>query len=321
LVAADTLIGANILEFVTDSFNLSFILTKRMKKIITISIVSYMASIALIQAQVVRDSVLVEGNYRTFNYNNPSSLKTGSSLVFVLHGSGGNGKDLMGRTANLREKTLSENVLLVYPNGYKRYWNECRKAASSLANQENINEEAFFAGMIEYFGKKYMIDKKKVFAVGTSGGGHMCYKLAMTMPGSFRAVAAIIANLPAQENMDCSDARVPMAVMIANGTADPTNPYEGGMMQGGNFIMGTVRSTDSTFHYWSGLAGYKGHPTKEILQDSDPTDGKTIERYTFKSKGKPEVTLLKIIGGKHDYPNDIDIHVEAWEFFKRQLKK
>ena len=112
-----------------------------------------------------------------------------------------------------------------------------------------------------------------------------------------------------------------MAVMIANGTGDPTNPYEGGMMQGGNFIMGTVRSTDSTFHYWSGLAGYKGDPTKEILQDTDPTDGKTIERYTFKSKGKPEVTLLKIIGGKHDYPNDIDIHVEAWEFFKRQLKK
>ena len=292
-----------------------------MKKIITISIVSYVASIALIQAQVVRDSLLVDGNYRTFNYNKPGSLKTGSSLVFVLHGSGGNGKDLMDRTANLRQKTENENVLLVYPNGYKRYWNECRKAASSLANQENINEEAFFAAMIKYFEKKHKIDEKKVFAVGTSGGGHMCYKLAMTMSGSFSAVAAIIANLPAQENMDCSDAKVPMAIMIANGTADPTNPYEGGMMQGGNFIMGTVRSTDNTFHYWSSLAGYQGDPTKETLQDTDPADGKIIERYTFKSKGKPEVTLLKIIGGKHDYPNDIDIHVEAWEFFKRQLKK
>ena len=60
---------------------------------------------------------------------------------------------------------------------------------------------------------------------------------------------------------------------------------------------------------------------KESLPDTDPADGKIIERYTFKSEGKPEVVLLKIIGGKHDYPNDIDIHVEAWEFFKRQLKK
>ena len=125
-----------------------------MKKIIIISIVSYLASIALIQAQVISDSILVDGNYRTFYHNKPGSLKKGASLVFVLHGSGGNGKDLMDRTANLRQKTVNENVLLVYPNGYKKYWNECRKVASSLANQENINEEAFFGGMIDYFGEE-----------------------------------------------------------------------------------------------------------------------------------------------------------------------
>ena len=109
--------------------------------------------------------------------------------------------------------------------------------------------------------------------------------------------------------------------MIANGTADALNPYEGGMMQAGSFIMGTVRSTENTFHYWSNLAGYQGKPRKQSLPDNDPADGKIIERYTFDSKGKPEVVLLKIIGGKHDYPNDIDIHVEAWEFFKRQLSR
>ena len=46
---------------------------------------------------------------------------------------------------------------------------------------------------------------------------------------------------------------------------------------------------------------------------------KTIESYTFKKAGKPEVTLLKVIGGKHDYPNDIDVYLFAWDFFKRQL--
>jgi hypothetical protein len=29
--------------------------------------------------------------------------------------------------------------------------------------------------------------------------------------------------------------------------------------------MGTVRSTDNTFHYWSSLAGYQGDPTKDTL--------------------------------------------------------
>jgi polyhydroxybutyrate depolymerase len=84
--------------------------------------------------------------------------------------------------------------------------------------------------------------------------------------------------------------------------------------------MGNVRSTDRTFQYWASLAGYKGNPAKSLLSDTDPGDGKTIEQYTYKQKGKPEVTLMKVIGGKHDYPNDIDVHVEAWEFFKRVMK-
>ncbi|MBX9806405.1 MAG: hypothetical protein K2X95_01265 [Flavobacteriaceae bacterium] len=53
-----------------------------------------------------------------------------------------------------------------------------------------------------------------------------------------------------------------------------------------------VRSTDETFLYWATLGGYKGKPKMEALLDNNPTDGKTIEKYTYKQKGKPEVTLL-----------------------------
>lgn len=207
---------------------------------------------------------------------------------------------------------------MVYPNGYKRYWNECRKAATSAANIENINESGFFNGMIDYFSERYNINRKKVFAAGTSGGGHMAYKLALTMPGKFKAVTAIIANLPDTNNMDCSTIRRPIAVMIINGTKDPLNLYEGGMMISGNVTFGYVRSTERTFNYWAENAGYSGEPVKGVVPDADTTDGKTLERYTYKQKGKPEVVLLKVIGGKHDYPNDIDVHEEAWAFFKRQ---
>jgi len=270
-------------------------------------------------AQVTSDSIQVDGHFRTFHFVKPASIKADGSLVFVLHGSGGSGKNIMKAATKLAEQTSNENVLLVYPDGYKNYWNECRKAANSAANLENIDEATFFNSMIQYFKTKYGINEQKVFAVGTSGGGHMCYKLAMTMPGKFRAVTALIANLPDTDNFDCTEAKVAIPIMIANGTADPLNPYNGGMMQSGSFIMGNVRSTDRTFQYWATLAGYTGEPTKELIPDSDPADGKTIERYTYKQKGKPEVVLLKVIGGKHDYPNDIDVHVEAWEFFKRQL--
>lgn len=270
--------------------------------------------------QLIHDSIKVDKKYRTFHFNLPKARADNFSLVFVLHGSGGTGLDMMKSTSNLLLKTADEKVLFVYPDGYKRYWNECRKAASSMANKININEEDFFLGMIHYFKTKYGINDNQVFAVGTSGGGHMCYKLALVLPKKIRAITAIIANLPATDNMDCAEAKVALPVMIVNGTDDPLNKYEGGMMQSGDFIMGNVRSTEKSFRYWAELAGYHNEPMKTLLEDTDVEDGKKIERYTYKENGQPEVTLLKVIGGKHDYPNDIDVHLEAWEFFKRQMQ-
>ncbi|MGA0555610.1 alpha/beta hydrolase family esterase [Larkinella sp. VNQ87] len=267
-------------------------------------------------SQLVSDSVLIEGYYRTFHFLKPARPK--ASLVFVLHGSGGNGLGTRNGAAKLEAIAPAENILLVYPDGYKKYWNECRKTAQSAANRENINDNAFFDAMIGYFRKNYRIDPQRVFAVGTSGGGHMAYKLALTMPEQFRAITALIANLPDTNNLDCPEKRVAIPVLIVNGTADQVNPYEGGEVKTNGISLGLVRSTDRTFRYWSELAGYQREPTKELLPDTDPTDGKTIERYTYKASGKPEVTLLKVLGGKHDYPNDIDVYLEAWAFFKRQ---
>ena len=273
------------------------------------------------KTQIKSDSLLIEGHYRSFHFDSAQPLAANASLIFILHGSGGNGESMMKSTAKLSEIAKKENLLMVFPDGYQNYWNECRKEANSKANLENINENAFFESMITYFHDKLSIDQNNVFAIGTSGGGHMCYKLAMTMPQKIKAITAIISNLPEPDNLDCTEAKMALPVMIINGTADPLNPYNGGLMVSGNFKMGKVRSTDQTFRYWASLAGYTGEPEKEKMKDIDPADGKTIERYTFKKKGKPEITLLKVIWGKHDYPNDIDVHVEAWKFFKRQMVK
>jgi polyhydroxybutyrate depolymerase len=267
--------------------------------------------------QLISDSLLIDGNYRTFHF-----VKSGlpnSSLVFVLHGSGGNGRGQRNSAKKLEAIAPAENITMVYPDGYKKYWNECRKLAKSEANKLDINEQGFFAGMIDYFFKNNQINPKKVFVVGTSGGGHMAYKLAMTMPERFTAITALIANLPDTNNLDCTEKRLAIPVMIVNGTLDKTNPYNGGEVILGKDNYGFVRSTDKTFQYWSQLAGYKRNPKMTSLPNTDPNDGKTIEKYTFKKRKKPEITLLKVIGGKHDYPNDIDVHLEAWSFFKRQF--
>ena len=263
------------------------------------------------------DSILIEGRYRSFQFKKRVKLKAGASLLFLMHGSGGTGLGMAKTTGKLQAIADRENLLIVYPDGYQHYWNECRRYSTAIANKEDVNEQVFFNAMITYFDSLYKIDRKNVFAAGMSGGGHMAYKLGLTMPGTIHAIAAIIANLPDSASSDCTPANKPIPVMIINGTMDETNPYNGGEMFVSNSSFGVVRSTEKSFEYWSSLAGYTGSPVKTLLPDTDPKDKKRIESYTFKSKQKPEITLLKVIGGKHDYPNDIDVFLYIWDFFKR----
>ncbi len=242
-------------------------------------------------------------------------------MVFILHGSGGDGNGMMKPASALQAIAGQEHLLLVYPDGYKRYWNECRKYATSEANKEDINEQAFFAAMLRYFTKNYKVDSKGFFVIGLSGGGHMAYKLAMTMPQQCRAISAIVANVPDTTNLDCAEAKQPVAVLISNGTADQLNPYSGGKMIMNGASWGEVRSTERSFQYWANLAGYKGQPTVKELPDTDTTNKQTITQYTYQGKGKPEVTLLRVNGGAHAFPQDIDIFLESWAFFQREIKR
>ena len=264
---------------------------------------------------IVDDSIRIEGYWRSFHFRKPNVKSKGFSLVFVMHGSGGSGPAMMKRVPDFDGIADQEKMIAVFPSGYKNFWNECRKKSTAEANAIDINEQAFFQGMINYFVKKYGIDREKVFAVGTSGGGHMAFKLGLTMPAAFKAITAIVANLPDTNNIDCTASGIPVNVMIVNGTEDKTNPYMGGEVILGSGNFGFVRSSERTLQYWADLAGYTGAPTKTLLPDLDPKDGKRIEAYSY-SGGNKEVVLLKVIGGKHDYPGDINVHRYAWEFFK-----
>ena len=271
-------------------------------------------------AQVLQDSILIENNYRSFYFNKPPAGAKNSEIVFVLHGSGGNGLQMMPPAANLERISANEHVLLVYANGYKNFWNECRKAATSLANIENVNEEAFFDGMLKYFHEHYKTNDKRFFVIGLSGGGHMAYKLAMMMPSKCKGISAVVANVPDTTNMDCAGAGKPVAVMISNGTEDGTNPYNGGEMTIGGKPWGAVRSTERSFNYWASLAGYTGKPIVEEVPDTIKNN-QTITKYTFIEKSKPAVTLLQVKGGTHTFPQDLDVFLESWKFFKREMER
>lgn len=292
-----------------------------MKRLLTALAALFSSTVLLAQRAVVSDSLLIEGRYRTFHYLQPEGDAGRFHLVFVLHGSGGNGRQMMPPVAKLEGQAAGERVLFVYPDGWGRFWNECRRHATSAANVEHINEGAFFLALIDHFGTRFGTEREKAFAVGLSGGGHMAYKLAMTLPDRFPAISAIVANLPDSSNLDCTEAHKPVAVLITNGTADGVNPDGGGEMTINGASWGRVRPTIGSFRYWAGLAGYRGKPVSEVLPDPDAANGQTITRYTYRKRGKPEVTLLRVEGGDHAYPKDLDVFNESWAFFKRELHR
>ncbi len=270
-------------------------------------------------SQVTHDSILIGSNYRTFHFVPPHPSSAPRHIIFILHGSGGNGLAMMREAASLQQISEQEKILLVYPDGYKRFWNECRKASGAEANLQDVDEQSFFLSMIRRLSTQYGADSSTAFAIGFSGGGHMAYKLALTLPDRFKAVTAVVANLPDSANMDCTASGLPVSVMIVNGTADEINPYNGGEVIIPNVKLGTVRSTEQTFRYFASLSGYSGTPHKEMLKDTIPSDKISINRYTYSSNGKHEVVLLEVINGTHKAPPGMDVFAESWKFFLRRL--
>ena len=149
----------------------------------------------------------------------------------------------------------------------------------------------------------------------------MAYKLAITMPYRCKAISAIVANLPDTNNLDCIEAKKPVAVMITNGTIDDLNPYNGGEMIMSGASWGYVRSTERSFHYWADMAGYTGAPKEQVMESADTSIKQQVTRYSYLKKRKPEVTLLRVEGGGHAFPKTFDVFLESWKFFQREIRR
>ncbi len=253
-------------------------------------------------------SVKVDTMKREFYYYVPETISQHPDLVFVIHGSGMRARAMKLITGDQFEKIAdsTKNVIFVYPQGYLKYWNDCRKSASYDTKLRHVNDVGFFVKMIDFFSGTCHINPKEVFAIGYSNGGQMCYKLAEEKPELFKGFAAISANMPVPTNNDCYQRKRPVSMLVMNGTSDPINPYNGGaiILPDGK-DRGTVVSTDHTIAYWMGLD--KCDTTLKTIHpfpDINKSDSSVAieEDYQCPVTNK-KVTLLKIINGGHTIAN------------------
>jgi polyhydroxybutyrate depolymerase len=250
-------------------------------------------------------SLLVDNIERTFVYHVPKKLHKNPKLIIAYHGSKMKAFMMQIFTGHEFDELadLDENTIIVYPQGYKNNWNDCRKQAPFPAKQLNIDDVTFTRQIISFFEKEYHTDPVNIFAVGFSNGGQMVMKLARETPALFRGFAVISANLPTETNDGCLDMEQPVSLLLMNGTNDPINPDEGGevILDGQSF--GSVMSTGQNLDHWLRVSNCDT-TAKRVTRFPPNGEGVTVVQKTFLSPtSQKTVSIVKVVGGGHIIPN------------------
>jgi polyhydroxybutyrate depolymerase len=278
---------------------------------------------------LTRHQMDVKGMQRTYLQYVPRNLPANAPLLFVFHGSGGDGAGMREITGEEFDALADQHkFVVIYPDGYQTTWNDCRKGSPQPARRMNIDDKSFIDAMIEKQVAENRIDRRRLFAAGWSNGGQLAYRLAMERPNQFAGVASISASRPTTENNACTPTDRPIAVMVINGTADPINPHEGGQVRIGFSSLGTVLSSRETAQYFARLNGITSAPVTQRLPHRVASDPTSVDQLSWSEPGKPPVMLYAVNGGGHVVPQrvfqfgsgqtqDLDAPVAIWDFFSK----
>jgi polyhydroxybutyrate depolymerase len=262
--------------------------------------------------------------YLPSGYNNSGKMP----LIFAIHGGSGTPEGMIN-IANFKPIADRDKVVLVYPEGVQKNWNDGRP---TVPNQLGINDVGFFNQMCDYMINNYSVDGKKIYATGISNGGFMSTRLGCELSNRIAAIAVDAATMEAKTIApNCNPGR-PVPALYIHGTTDPLVPFLGGQMTAGGTAGGTILSHFQVIEKWVALNGCNTTPTITDLPDIS-NDGTTIKQrvYTGGTTGS-EVVSYVILNGGHTWPQGYQYLNEAiigktsqdmnaceviWTFFKR----
>ncbi|OQY01139.1 MAG: hypothetical protein B6I20_07955 [Bacteroidetes bacterium 4572_117] len=281
-----------------------------------------------------RNRAIIDDVKRTYSYFYPNKISSEANILFVLHGYHDTGKKIRKRLAYGFDKIAeNENLVVVYPDGYKKSWNDCRKHAKYPAKLKKINDIKFLKEIENEISKYYKIRIKSIFLFGFSNGGQLANKICMETPNWIKGAAIVAANLPDKDSLDCKEKHIPVPIVLFNGTNDKTNPFKGGLVNVLNIKkLGFVKSAEETIAYWINLANIKNEFEKINIEPKNSKNNKTkIEKRVWKKDNKNYIVHYIVYCGGHTIPHknlssprilgltnhDINTTDEVWRFFKQ----
>lgn len=232
-------------------------------------------------------TILVDGVSRSFDFYIPKDLSSSPHpLVFLFHGARSSTDALTGETISKAPYSVwmdiaeSEKIIIVYPQGETGSngdtgWNDCRIDATSNSILDDV---AFVRELTDYFSQKYFIDVSRIYASGTSNGGHMSLRLALELSDKIAAVAPVVAAMPA---IGCNTPVNPVSVLFMNGTTDPLLPYFIGEVAAETGGRGTVLSTKASVDLWVSFNQTDVSPVVTEFNDINVDDTSTVSRFSY----------------------------------------
>ncbi|MEX8548745.1 MAG: PHB depolymerase family esterase [Mucilaginibacter sp.] len=262
-----------------------------------------------LSSKIEQATIQIANQTRSYLFYVPKELSTKPALIIALHGSGMDAAKMRQWTAYEFDQLADQKgFAVIYPNGYKGNWNDCRSGAPFPAKKENIDDVGLIRNLIEKFKKDYEIDPGKVFVFGFSNGGHMALRLAMEQPNLIAAVSAVSANIPTPATCSCTLKGQTSRVMLITGTKDPINPYNGGNVTLFGFKkLGAVVSAQASAENLTERNGITTKPLTEKLYNAKENDLEKnndiySERQSWIKSGQTVVELCTINGGGHAIP-------------------
>lgn len=228
----------------------------------------------------------------------PAGAGVARPLLLVFHGGSGTARG-MPRFTHLDEIADRTSLIVVYPQGVDKHWNDGR---NSIKNK--VDDVGFVRAILDTMERNFSVDQSRIYATGISNGGIFVERLACDLADRIRGIAAVAGTLSQDYLGQCHPVR-PITVMQFDGTADPIIPYNGGNVAdfGGHGEGGMALSVDATTAFWARMNGCASAGPVESLPPHATFDPTRVSRQTWsRCRGGSAVVLYSIHDGGHTWP-------------------
>ncbi|MFG1413055.1 PHB depolymerase family esterase [Xanthobacter sp. VTT E-85241] len=284
---------------------------------------------ALAQNAVRARSIQVGDETRTYLLSQPAGAPGPRPAIIALHGAAQTSESFKGYFG-LEPTAAREGLVVAYPQGFGRVWDDSRPAAMRLKAALRPGEDVpFLLALAQSLVAEGIADPNRIYLVGISNGGFMVERMACEHAETFAAYAVIMATAPANVRETCRPARA-VPIMFIHGTADPVIAWDGFWTP-----LGATLSAPDSAALFAKANGCGGTQVTE-LPDLAPYDGTRISVRRWEGcRDNAEVALYRVERGGHQPParvettgelaqpflglrsQDMDSGEEIWAFFSR----